>query len=128
MQVRTLVAVILSSLAGSGVYVALIYLGSSTAPVLTGGELIKQALPAMLASMMFLTFVLLPLWRRLQRSEAARRTLVFLLTGSAAWLALSTALLLLTTWDPRERLATASQFMVPGIVVVLVFRVVAGRG
>ncbi len=127
MQARTLVAVILSTSAGSVVYLALIYLGSSTAPVAMGGELVVHALPAALVSMMFVTFVLLPLWRRLQGGEAVR-IVVFLLTGSAAWLVLSMALLLLTTWDPAEGLRTVSQFVVPGLVVVLVFGAIATRG
>ena len=127
MPVRTLLACILASLAGSVVYMALIYLEPSTGPPAAGWGFVMQALPAMLASMMFVTFVLLPLWHRLQRL-GAWRTLLFLLTGSAAWLVLTTAVLVLTTWDPSERLVTVSQLIAPGLVVVLVFGVIARRG
>lgn len=127
MQARTLVAVILSTLAGSIVYLVLIYLGSSTGPVATGGEFAVQALPAALASIMFVIFVLLPLQRSLQGGGTAR-IFLFLLMGSAAWLVLSMALLFLTTWDPKEGLRTASQFVVPGLVVVVVFGAIAKTG
>jgi hypothetical protein len=126
MQARTLLAVILASLAGSIVYMTLIYLEPSTAPAAAGRGLVMVALPAMLTSMMFVTFVLLPLWHGLQRREAGR-TLLFMLTGSAAWLVVTAALLALTTWDQSEGLRTASQLIVPGLVVVLVFGLVAGR-
>jgi hypothetical protein len=127
MQARTLLAVILASLAGSFVYMTLIYQEPSTTPAAAGRGLVILALPAMLASMMFVTFVLLPLWHWLQRREAGR-TLLFIVTGSAAWLALTAALLALTTWDPSEGLVTAAELIVPGLVVVLVFAVTAGRG
>ena len=122
MRGRTLLAVILASLAGTAVYLGLVYWESLTPSARANPEWVALALPAMLCAMVFVTFALLPLWHWLQGTQ---RLAKFLFAGGAAWL-LVTAILLATTTGARPtEVITAMQLLVPGLVLVVVFGLVA---
>jgi hypothetical protein len=121
-RARTLLAVILASLAGTAVYLALVYWESLTPSARANPEWVALALPAMLCAMMFVTFALLPLWHWL---EGTRRPVTFLLVGGAAWLLVTAILLAATTGPPSQEVITALQLLVPGLVLVVVFGLVA---
>ena len=123
MRVRTLLAAIFASLSGSLVYLALVYWGSSV-PVAGAGELIGLALLTLSCSLMFVTFALIPLWLWLHGARQFKRV-AFLLAGWVAWLLVTGILLATTTWEPSARLTIAAQLLIPGLVLVVVFGLIA---
>ena len=123
MRVRTLLAAIVASLAGSLVYVAIVY-SESSEPVAGTGELIGLMLLAVSCALMFVTFALIPLWLWVQGAQ--RFQLVkFLLAGWAAWLLMTAILLATTAWERSAGPEIAWQRLIPGMVLVAVFGLVA---
>ena len=124
MRVRTLLAAIVASLGGSVAYLVLVYWGSSV-PVAGTGELIGLVLLAMLCSLMFVTFALIPLW--LQSTPRLQRV-TFLLAGCVAWLLVTGILLAAVSWEPSAGPTIAAQLLIPGIVLVAIFGLIAKGG
>ena len=123
MRVRSLLAAIVASLAGSLVYLALVYSGSSV-PVAGAGELIGLALLTVSCGLMFVTFALIPLWLWLQ-SAPRFQLLTFLLAGCVAWLLVTGILLATVSWERSVGPTIAAQLLIPGIVLVVVFGLIA---
>jgi hypothetical protein len=122
MRARTLLAVILELLAGTAVYLGLVYWESLTPSARASPERVALALPAMLFAMIFVTFALLPLWHWLQGTQRPAR---FLFVGGAAWLRVTAMLLATTTGLAQTDLIIAMQLLLPGLVLVVVFGLVA---
>jgi len=91
-----------------------------------GGERWELMLPAMLVGLLFEVFVLLPLWHLLQPIRKHAR-LLFLSSGSAAWLLCTTALLVLVKLRGADLLLETADVLIPGLLLVLVFDLLAGR-
>jgi len=123
MRVTTLLAAIAAALAGSLVYLTLVY-SSSSEPVAGMGELIGLVLLTLSCSLMFVTFALIPLWLWLHGALRFQR-FTFLLAGCVAWFLVTGTLLATVSWDPSAGPTIAAQLLTPGIVLVVVFGLIA---
>ena len=127
MRARMLLAMIIAPTIASIVYTTLVFAGN---PDIQGGaagaERWELMLPAMLVGLLFEVFVLLPLWHLLQPIRKHAR-LLFLSSGSAAWLLCTTALLVLVKLRGADLLLETADVLIPGLLLVLVFDLLAGR-
>jgi hypothetical protein len=121
---RTLLAIIVAPTTGSTAYAALVLATGSGTLGVANPETWELILPAMLIGMVFEAFVVLPLWHLLQ-SIRRHRHLLFILSGAAAWLFCTLVLLVLTQLHGSELFVEAVQIFVPGLVLVLVFDLLA---
>jgi len=127
MRARMLLAMIIAPTIASIVYTALAFAGNpDIRGSADGAERWELILPAMLVGMLFEVFVLLPLWHLLQPIRKHAR-LLFLSSGSAAWLLCTTALLLLVKLRGADLLLETAHVLIPGLLLVLVFDLLAGR-
>src|SRR5438046_3936879 len=127
MRARMLLAMIIAPTIASIVYTALVFAGNpDIRGSAAGAERWELILPAMLVGMLFEVFVLLPLWHLLQPIRKRAR-LLFLSSGSAAWLLCTTALVVLAKLRGADLLLETAHVLIPGLVLVLVFDLLAGR-
>ena len=119
-------ATIVAPTIGSIVYTVLVFAGSSDTRGVADAETWELILPAMLVGMLFEVFVLLPLWHLLQPPRRHAR-LLFVSLGAAAWLFCTAVLLVLTKLRGAEILVEATQLFLPGLILVLVFDMLARR-
>ena len=117
-------AMTISVLAGSAVYFAIAeHLEPSTDATGWSEELLEVS-PALLIGLLFVMWVLLPLWLLFARLRAGR-LLVFSCVGAAIWLACGAVILRLATVPVASDPWADATILLPGVVMVLVFAVLA---
>jgi hypothetical protein len=123
-SVPSLWTLIIPVLAGAAVYFAIIeHLELSTGAADWSEELLEVS-PALLVGLLFGMFVLLPLWLLLARLRAYS-LLIFSCAGAVIWLACGAAILRLTNVATASNPWADATVMLPGVVMVLVFAVLA---
>jgi len=125
MRARMPLAMIVAPTIGGIVYTALVFAGSADIRG-AGAETWELILPATLVGALFEVFILLPLWH-LQQPTRRHARLFFVSLGAAAWLFCTAVLLVLTKLHGAEILVEATQVFVPGLILVLVFDMLARR-
>jgi hypothetical protein len=124
MKGRTLLAAVAASVAGPAVYLALVYWADVRSSPYASSGVVPLALPAMLCATLFVTFVLMPI-RHWLHGVTQYRLVDFMLAGCAAWLLVTAVLLSATTWETSQLMATTVQLLIPGLVVVVTFGLIA---
>ena len=124
MKGRTLLAAIVASVAGSAVYLALVYWADVRSSAYASTAVVALALPAMLCATLFVTFVLMPIHHWLH-GVTQYRLVDFMIAGCAAWLLVTAVLLSATTQETSQLMATSAQLLIPGLIVVVTFGFIA---
>jgi cation transport ATPase len=123
-RVPSLWTLIIPVLAGAAVYFAIVeHLEPSTGATDWSEELL-EVLPALLAGLLFGMFVLVPLWLLFARLRAYS-LLIFSCVGAVIWLACGAAILRLTNVPTASAPWVDATVMLPGLVMVVVFAVLA---
>jgi len=123
-RARTLLAMIVAPTSGGIVYLALVLASSADIGGLADSRTWELILPAMLVGTLFEVFVVLPFWL-LARPVRMRAHLLFVASGAVAWLLCTALLVLRSKLRGAELLIEATQVFVPGLVLVLVFDLLA---
>jgi hypothetical protein len=126
-RARTLLAMIVAPIIGGIVYMVLVLASSPEVGGLANPRTWELILPATLVGTLFEVFVVLPLWL-LVRPIRWRAHLLFVTLATATWLFCTALLLVRTKLSGNEILVEATQVFVPGLVLVLVFDLLARWG